>query len=120
MDRLANLIAIVTVIVSRITLWTTERLSFNHYVVLSGFRWHHFYTGGILALVAFLIPKQYRVLRAVVLGIGAGLIVDEITWPLSFAGATNLQYWSVGAVAGTATGVALLLFDMIGAERTGK
>jgi hypothetical protein len=65
--------------------------------------WHHFYTGVLLVLVAFCIPKKYRVY---VTSIGVGLFVDELVHAASLLGLTKcFDYWSGESYVGILIGL---------------
>jgi hypothetical protein len=112
MRRLSDLAALAAILISRLTLWITESVSFNHYVIVNGFRWHHFYSGIICVLIGFLFFRSRPVIRSVLAGAGVGLIIDEITLPLYLAGIGNFSYWSPGALIGVGLGAVILIADI--------
>ncbi len=109
MPKLVAITTVVTVLIARATLWTTEAVNFNHYVYAGGFRWHHLYTGILVMLAAWLIPKRFRI-RNLGLGIGLGLAIDEITLPIDLLGIASISYWSPIALVSVAVALIVVVF----------
>lgn len=86
------LVATATTLVVRATLLTTEQLSFNHYVFVDSFRWHHVHTG-VLVVVLSLALRTHTKAWKLIFALGLGLIVDEPNIILSWFGLPLLSYW---------------------------
>ena len=97
MNRLSYLLALLTIAAARLTLYTLESRHIYKFVYLGGLRWHHLYTGAILVIIGLLLPRQRRV-RAIIFGVGAGLLIDESFLPLVFYGLHQFTYWYWGSV----------------------
>lgn len=83
---------LLTICISRILLWAV----WNN-IWMTGMKedgWHHAYTGILLVVAAWIILRKYPKSKAVVSGIGLGLLIDEVTVPLCLIG-HPVDYWSV-------------------------
>lgn len=97
-----------TIAATRIVLffaWSSEQFSGQ---VADG--WHHIYTGAVLMLLSFVVPKKYS---KIVLGIGLGLFLDELIHLFHLLGIVEeTDYWSAPSVITTVIGYcAIFLFS---------
>lgn len=98
MAKRTFLITLVTVGVARILVWGLPKVGTSEPFYVNGFRWHHFHTGLVLLALGLLLPKRI-VPKILVLGIGAGLAIDEITLPMFQLGLRQFgDYWSAYAM----------------------
>lgn len=91
------LLALATIVIARFLVWGLPKVGVSDPFYVNGFRWHHFHTGLVLLALGLFLPKRF-VPRVLVLGIGAGLTIDEITLPLFQAGFEQFTYWSAYAI----------------------
>ncbi len=62
--------------------------------------WHHAYTGILIAVITIVIPQKFPRSKAFFMGIGLGLIFDEITVVSYFLGLNSeftIGYWEIGS-----------------------
>lgn len=97
MPKFMYLTTVLTVVIARLLVWGLPKVGISAPFYVEGFRWHHFHTGLVLLALGFLLPKRFTP-RVFVLGIGAGLAIDEITLPLFQAGFEQFTYWSAYAI----------------------
>ncbi len=86
-------ISLATIFVTRASIFFLESFSVNKYAYVGQFRWHHLYTGVVLVLLSYLLPKKLVVSGSVVLGVGLGFILDEPNVLLADLKIVNLGYW---------------------------
>ena len=96
------LLFILTILSVRILVMVFPEIDLN----VSGVIIHHFWFGVILIFLVFLIPKQKIYLKMLFLGLGGGLILDELVFILLGAG-NDKEYWALPSLIGT------VIFTMI-------
>jgi hypothetical protein len=119
MNRLIYWIAAATTIITRVSLGVIQTFFFdpNNYVYVFGWRWHHFYTGIVMTIIGFLIPRP-RIVRSLLLGVGLGLVIDEIWLPLQLTIFPQITYWSAASFITTAVALAAFVYWGVFADKT--
>ncbi len=101
------LVAILTVIVIRLSLWSRWGSRVDQYLdSLTSPSWHHGFTGLLIAALCLTFPAG--AIRTGGLGFGLGLMADEVMLPLRALGFQRLTYWSPGGLALVAVTLALI------------
>ena len=61
---------------------------------------HHFWYGIVILVLAYLLPKDIKLLRFMILGIGLGFVLDELVFMI-LGGGDDVAYWAPLSLAGT-------------------
>lgn len=85
-------IVTLVVILTRLGVLVTGKLSLVSYNYVGDLRWHHAHTGVVL-LVASLLVRKWKKTSHVIFALGLGLVVDEPNVVLSWFGAPLFPYW---------------------------
>lgn len=102
-----TLTLLLTVITMRLSLWSRWGNRVDEYLdSLTSPSWHHGFTG--LLITALCLTFPVGAIRAGGLGLGLGLMADEVMLPLRALGFRQLTYWSPGGLALVALTLALI------------
>ncbi|RJQ38485.1 hypothetical protein C4559_01710 [Candidatus Microgenomates bacterium] len=83
-------VALITILLTRLFLFLFLFFPANNWIYKDTF--HHYYLGLALLLISLLLKR--RKIKNVVMGIGLGLIIDEIMLPFYLIGIWKVEYWS--------------------------
>lgn len=72
---------------------------FPSHLVIVGFTIHHFWTGLVLTVIAFLLSSKFEKIKLILFGVGLGLLVDEFVF-IMVGGYDFEQYWAFYSVVG--------------------
>ena len=102
-----TLTLLLTVIIVRLSLWSRWGSRVDQYLdSLTSPFWHHGFTGLLITALCLTFPAG--AVRAGGLGLGLGLMADEVMLPLRALGFRQLTYWSPGSLALVAVTLALI------------
>lgn len=103
-----TLTLLLTVITIRLSLWSRWGSRVDQYLdsLTSPGDWHHGFTGLLISALCLTFPAG--AIRSGGLGLGLGLMADEVMLPLYALGFRQLTYWSPGGLALVAVTLALI------------
>lgn len=61
---------------------------------------HHFWYGIIFLVLAYLLPKEIRLLKLAAFGVGLGFVLDELVFMI-LGGGDDIAYWAPLSLIGT-------------------
>jgi len=82
----------------------------NVHLRIAGIVIHHFWIGILLLSTGFFIPKNKKIAKILLYGIGMGLIIDESMF-MVFGGGLDMEYWKLQSVIGAAI-VAICIYPL--------
>lgn len=69
------------------------------HLIIGGLLIHHFWVGLLSGVIGLLVSSKYSILKFLLLGVGLGLLFDELVF-LLFGGGSFSEYWSNYSVIG--------------------
>ena len=108
MEYLFVLTLLITILVVRIYIF----LNFNNNIFIGKFEVHHYLSGLVLSLIATLVFPWGSVIQLLLLGIGSGLVVDEIGFEL-VSGTDDAYYGRLIPLAISMTCVVVIVLALL-------
>jgi peptidoglycan/LPS O-acetylase OafA/YrhL len=90
------LLILLTVIITRLSIALVPEVDLR----LFGLIIHHFWFGALFFLIGFFCPKKLKWLKVGSVGIGLGLMLDQLVF-LLLGGGKDQEYWNRASVLGT-------------------
>ena len=102
-DNKLYLIILATIIITRLGVFLIPEVDIKMGSIII----HHFWFGIIFFLIGLLIMVKYKKTKMLFLGVGFGLIIDQLIF-MVLGGGKDLEYWAFFPVLGTVILLVLL------------